>query len=48
MEYNSIEAYESIDKEKIMAAAKKYSSLLNIYLDYSKTGFTYKDNQVKE
>lgn len=48
MEYNSIEAYESVDKQKILGAAKKYSSLLNIYLDYSKTGFSYKDNEVKE
>lgn len=48
LEYNSIEVFNHVNKDEIMESLKKYASLLNIYLDYTKTGFTYTGNEFRD
>ena len=41
LEFNTLEIFNTIVPEDLLGLLKKYSSLLNIYLDYTKTGFSY-------
>lgn len=48
LEYNSAEVFDKYNNDNTMELIKKYSALLNIYLDYTKTGFNYSNNRVQE
>lgn len=48
LEYNVLEIYEGTNKEETMDTLKKYTSLLNIYIDYTSTGFSYEGNAMRE
>lgn len=48
LEFNSLDTYNKIDKDSILTSLRKYASLLNIYLDYTKTGFSYSGTVIKE
>lgn len=47
VEYSTLEVFEKLNTEEIIELLKKYSSILNYYTDYTKTGFTYEGNSVK-
>lgn len=48
LEFNSLDTYNKTNKENTLASLKKYSALLNTYLDYTKTGFSYSGTMIKE
>lgn len=47
LEYNSLDTYNNLDIEKVTGIAKKYASILNVYIDYSK-GLSYEGNAMRE
>ena len=48
LEYNSIDTYNNLDIDRVSEIIKKYASILNVYIDYSKTGLNYEGNSMRE
>lgn len=48
LEYSSIDTYNNLNIEKVSEIIKKYASILNVYIDYSKTGLNYEGNSMRE
>lgn len=48
LEYSNLEVFRNQDLEKVLGIIKKYSSILNIYIDYRKTGLSYEGNSLRE
>lgn len=48
IEYTQLEVFERSSEEEVIESLKKYASILNYYTDYTKTGFNYEGNAMKE
>ena len=48
LEYSNLEVFRKQDMERVYEILKKYASILNIYVDYRKTGLNYEGNALRE